>query len=121
VLDCHVRFHAGRAREVFIGNSGLPGSELREALSRFTKAARKTGGRARTARPGSASAREVRLWAAGQGLQVNTRGRIQTDIMEKYEARKLPLLNCPGMMVVIRQLIIPVSDLATTVGPHRGF
>jgi hypothetical protein len=58
-------------------------SELREALGRFTKAARKTGGRAR---PGSYNAREVRLWAAGQGLQVNTRGRIQADIMEKYEA-----------------------------------
>jgi hypothetical protein len=61
-------------------------SELREALSRFIKAARKTGGRARTARAGSSNAREVRLWAAGQGLQVNTRGRIQADIMEKYEA-----------------------------------
>jgi hypothetical protein len=61
-------------------------SELREVFSRFTKAARKTGGRPRTARPGSSNAREVRLWAAGQGLQVNTRGRIQADIMEKYEA-----------------------------------
>jgi hypothetical protein len=61
-------------------------SELREVLSRFTKAARKTGGRARTVRPGSSNAREVRLWAAGQGLQINTRGRIQADIMEKYEA-----------------------------------
>jgi hypothetical protein len=48
-------------------------SELREVFSRFTKATRKTGGRARTARPGSSSAREVRLWAAGQGLQVNPR------------------------------------------------
>lgn len=60
--------------------------ELREAFSRFTQAARKTGGRARTARPGPSNAREVRLWAAGQGLQVNTRGRIQADIMDKYEA-----------------------------------
>lgn len=60
--------------------------ELREVFSRFTTAARKTGGRARTARPGASNAREVRLWAAGQGLQVNTRGRIQADIMEKYEA-----------------------------------
>ncbi|MCU1532315.1 MAG: hypothetical protein JWO49_1886 [Arthrobacter sp.] len=60
--------------------------ELREVFSRFTKAARKAGGRARTARPVASNAREVRLWAAGQGLQVNTRGRIQADIMEKYEA-----------------------------------
>jgi hypothetical protein len=61
-------------------------NELREVFSRYTKAARKTGGRARTARPSSSNAREVRLWAADQGLPVNTRGRIQADIMEKYEA-----------------------------------
>jgi hypothetical protein len=60
--------------------------ELREVFSRFTKAARKTGGRTRTTRPGSSNAREVRWWAAAQGLQVNARGRIQADIMEKYEA-----------------------------------
>lgn len=48
-------------------------------------AARKTGGRARTARPSSTNAREVRLWAVDQGLPVNSRGRIQADIMEKYE------------------------------------
>jgi hypothetical protein len=60
--------------------------ELREALSRYTKAARKTGGRVRAVRSSSLNAREVRLWAAEQGLQVNTRGRIQADIMEKYMA-----------------------------------
>jgi hypothetical protein len=47
-------------------------SALREAFSRFTKAARKTGGRTRSARHGFSNPREVRLWAAGQGLQVNT-------------------------------------------------
>jgi hypothetical protein len=61
-------------------------SELREAINRYIKAARKNGGRARTTRPGSSNAREIRLWAADQGLHVNTRGRIQADIMEKYEA-----------------------------------
>jgi hypothetical protein len=61
-------------------------SELREAVTRFTKSARKTGGRARTSRPGSSNAREARMWAIGQGLQVNSRGRIQADIMEKYQA-----------------------------------
>lgn len=60
--------------------------ELREVFSPYTKAARKTGGRARTARRTSTTAREVRLWAVGQGLPVNTRGRIQADILEKYEA-----------------------------------
>lgn len=69
--------------------------ELREALSRFTKAARKAGGQARasrpgaaTSRPGAASAREVRQWALSQGLPVNSRGRIQADILEKYQAAK---------------------------------
>jgi hypothetical protein len=57
--------------------------EMREVFSRYTKAARKTGGRAR---PAPSNAREVRLWAVGQGLPVNTRGRIQADIMKKYEA-----------------------------------
>ncbi|SDP33471.1 Lsr2 protein [Arthrobacter sp. ok909] len=61
-------------------------SELREAFSRYTKAARKTGGRTRTVRPRESDARVVRLWAIEQGLQVNTRGRIQADIMEKYAA-----------------------------------
>jgi hypothetical protein len=60
--------------------------ELREVFSRYTKAARRTGGRSQTVRPRSSKAREVRLWAVGQGLHVNTRGRIQADIMEKYEA-----------------------------------
>ncbi|WP_441005523.1 histone-like nucleoid-structuring protein Lsr2 [Arthrobacter sp. PsM3] len=62
-------------------------AELREAFARFTKAARKTGGRARTAvRSSSSNAKEVRQWAQDQGMQVNTRGRIQADIMEKYNA-----------------------------------
>ena len=60
--------------------------EMREVFNRYTKAARKTGGRARTARPAPSNSGEVRLWAADQGLPVNTRGRIQADIMEKYEA-----------------------------------
>ena len=63
-------------------------NELREALIRFTRAARKTGGRARTSRPGASSAGEIRQWALSQGLQVNSRGRIQADIVEKYHAAK---------------------------------
>ncbi|SDP65423.1 Lsr2 protein [Arthrobacter sp. ok909] len=63
-------------------------NELREALSRFTQAARKTGGRARTTRPSASNASEIRKWALSQGLQVNSRGRIQADIVEKYHAAK---------------------------------
>lgn len=71
-------------------------SELREALARFTNAGRKvSGGRGRPAsRPasrtrsshGGPDAKAVRLWAAENGIQVNTRGRIQADVVEKYEA-----------------------------------
>ncbi|MDQ0850147.1 hypothetical protein QFZ65_002085 [Arthrobacter sp. B3I9] len=67
-------------------------NELREALARFTADARKTsGGRGRptTTRKssqGGPDAKAVRQWAAENGIQVNTRGRIQADIVEKYEA-----------------------------------
>lgn len=68
-------------------------NELRGALERFTKVARKTsGGRARLAGRKSSSrdrgpdAKAVRQWAAENGIQVNTRGRIQAEVVEKYEA-----------------------------------
>jgi hypothetical protein len=28
----------------------------------------------------------VRMWAVENGIQVNTRGRIQAEVVEKYEA-----------------------------------
>lgn len=65
-------------------------AELRDALTRFTNVARKTsGGRGRLTRKSSGSgidAKAVRLWAIDQGMSVNTRGRIQADIVEKYHA-----------------------------------
>jgi hypothetical protein len=67
-------------------------NELREALARFTNAGRKvSGGRGRTvartkSSQGGPDAKAVRLWAAENGINVNTRGRIQAEVMEKYEA-----------------------------------
>ena len=67
-------------------------SELREALARFTNAGRKvSGGRGRPAArakssQGGPDARAVRMWAAENGISVNTRGRIQAEVVEKYEA-----------------------------------
>ncbi|MET3934850.1 Lsr2 family protein [Arthrobacter sp. OAP107] len=66
-------------------------NELRSSLSRYTNVARKTsGGRGRpVGRKATASdvdAKAVRLWAIDNRLQVNTRGRIQADIVEKYQA-----------------------------------
>lgn len=67
-------------------------SELREALSRFSAAGRKvSGGRGRPAArtkssQGGPDAKAVRMWAVENGIQVNTRGRIQAEVVEKYEA-----------------------------------
>lgn len=66
-------------------------NELRQALGRFADAARKsTGGRGRSVgrRPSSRSsdAKAIRQWALDKGLKVNTRGRIQADIVEQYQA-----------------------------------
>jgi hypothetical protein len=65
-------------------------NELRGAITRFAEVARKTSvGRGRPARQSSDSgtdAKAIRLWALDQGLSVNTRGRIQGDIVEKYHA-----------------------------------
>ncbi|WP_142060095.1 Lsr2 family protein [Pseudarthrobacter sp. B4EP4b] len=67
-------------------------NELRDALARFTEAGRKVaGGRGRPATRtksshGGPDAKAVRLWAAENGIQVNTRGRIQAEVVEKYEA-----------------------------------
>lgn len=65
-------------------------SELRDVLQRFTQAARKTSGtRTRPAgrkaqHPGT-DTKAVRRWAIENGFTVNTRGRIQQDILEKYQ------------------------------------
>jgi hypothetical protein len=67
-------------------------NELREALDRFTSAGRKVsggrGGPATRSDParGGPDPKAVRLWAAEKGLQVNARGRIQGEVVEKYEA-----------------------------------
>lgn len=70
-------------------------SELRKALQRFTDAGRRVSGsqRGRASSSGRKShfqggpdAKAVRAWALENGLKVNTRGRIQADIVEKYEA-----------------------------------
>jgi hypothetical protein len=64
-------------------------NELRQILRRYIDAGRKTsGGRGRqTRRPAAGvDARAIRLWAVENGLPVNTRGRIQAEIVEKYQA-----------------------------------
>jgi len=66
-------------------------NELRSALERFKNAGRKvSGGRgrpaARKSSTGGPDAKAVRMWAAENGINVNTRGRIQAEVVEQYEA-----------------------------------
>jgi hypothetical protein len=68
---------------------GMPTSSARSwaGISR-PHGRRQGGGRVRQPRmPGvGVDAKAIRLWAIDNGLQVNTRGRIQADIVEKYQA-----------------------------------
>jgi hypothetical protein len=64
-------------------------NELRAALLPYADAARKTSfrGKTRPARENKGpSSAEVRAWAKEQGLTINNRGRIQTEVLNKYQA-----------------------------------
>lgn len=64
-------------------------TELREGLTRYTGAARRTSGGRRTARKTTGNeAKDIRAWALSNGIQVNARGRIQADVVEKYWATR---------------------------------
>lgn len=64
--------------------------QLLDALAPFLKVGRKSGGGSRqrgsNKRADGPDAIKVREWAKGQGLEVNARGRVPRDIIEKYEA-----------------------------------
>jgi hypothetical protein len=68
---------------------------LRKALGEFTASARKVrAGKAAaaakvtrsTAAPARVDARAVREWAQEQGIAVSARGRVPSDVVEKYQA-----------------------------------
>jgi Lsr2 len=68
-------------------------TKLRETLSVYVGAARKTGGRRGRPRPAGPSARPdkeqlkaIREWAKTAGLKVADRGRIAAEIMDLYNA-----------------------------------
>lgn len=66
---------------------------LRDALSAYVGAARRTGGRAvhgrgpaTTATKGNSDVAQIRAWARENGHTVHERGRIQAEIREAYYA-----------------------------------
>lgn len=64
---------------------------LREALTKYTSVARKTAGRVTQARragagAGSNDTKADRAWAIENGIPISARGRIQSDVMERYAA-----------------------------------
>ncbi|MCX2746266.1 Lsr2 family protein [Arthrobacter sp. MI7-26] len=64
-------------------------NELRGAVGKFTAAARKVGRvktPARRAATGGSDTKAIRAWAIENGIPINSRGRIQADVIERYQA-----------------------------------
>ncbi|SDN40787.1 Lsr2 protein [Geodermatophilus siccatus] len=67
-------------------------AEMRQALSRYINAARKVSGIGRRSAQAPKPAHSgydpaaVRAWAAGQGIEVNARGRIRAAVVEQFRA-----------------------------------
>ena len=62
-------------------------NRLRNSLGDFIQHGRKVGGKKR--KPASTNyvdTKAVRKWAEANGIQVNTRGRVPTEVLERYEA-----------------------------------
>ena len=63
---------------------------LREALSPWAEAARRTGGRRGAGRPvrvhTEVDNKAVRAWAASNGVELSSRGRIPAQVIEQYRA-----------------------------------
>jgi hypothetical protein len=63
--------------------------KLREQLAPWLAAARKTGGRQATkskATSNNVDLKAVRAWAASNGIEVSSRGRVPASVIEQYQA-----------------------------------
>ena len=89
--DTTVKFALDKT-EYEIDLSDENAAELRDALSRYVDAARKVAGGGRRSAPAAKATyagydpAAVRAWAVGQGIEVNARGRIKPDVVEKFRA-----------------------------------
>jgi hypothetical protein len=63
-------------------------NRLRNSLSDFIAHGRKVGGRrgGKSASSGQVDTKAVRKWAEANGIEVSSRGRIPTDVVERYRA-----------------------------------
>lgn len=78
----------GKSYEIDLNTSNA--DKLRDALSDFVQAGRRTGGRSSRGKGGRSSASsqdtaKIRAWAKEQGYEVNDRGRVPASIREAYE------------------------------------
>ena len=80
----------GRSYEIDLNKRNA--AALRKALGEFTAAARKVRG-ARSAskslspaEPPKVDAKAVREWASANGITVSARGRISTEVVERFQA-----------------------------------
>jgi hypothetical protein len=63
--------------------------ELRQAINKYTSVARRAAGRPRSATrpvPGGSDTKAARAWAVANGIPVSARGRIHSEVMERYAA-----------------------------------
>lgn len=82
----------GRSYEIDLNKRNA--AALRKALGEFTASARKVRGARATAptkpvsqpEPAKVDAKAVREWATASGISVSARGRIPSDVLEKYQA-----------------------------------
>ncbi|MGR6963208.1 histone-like nucleoid-structuring protein Lsr2 [Geodermatophilus sp. URMC 61] len=88
--DTTVKFALDKT-EYEIDLSDENAAAMREGLSRYVEAARKVSGGGRRSAPVAAKPMysgydpaAVRAWAAGQGIEVNARGRIKADVVEQF-------------------------------------
>jgi hypothetical protein len=62
-------------------------NRLRNSLSDFIAHGRKVGGKRRTATSSShTDTKAIRKWAEATGVEVSARGRIPTEVVERYRA-----------------------------------